>query len=215
VIVTPGAPVPEKDPANTGVWKPAPHTTEIRPLPAPPDKKNGATLEKPEPMEQPPAPETPKGTDDFPADIPQFNLVYDKVASGQQPFPDGFNWLKEKGYRTVLHLRAPDEDNTAIKTEVESKGMKYLSLEVSPKTLTREKVFEFSRILADQAGHPLFVFDRKGSIAGPLWYLHLRLTENKLEMEALPLATRLGLKEETAGANTDWWLAINQVLRGS
>ena len=63
----------------------------------------------------------------------------DRVASGLRPLLDGgLDWLQANGYRTVLHLRQPGEDDTADRKQVEKRGMKYLSMEVSPETLTPE-----------------------------------------------------------------------------
>ena len=52
-----------------------------------------------------------------PVDVPGYTVVRARVASGQQPFPDGIAWLQTKGYRTVLHLRAPGEDGTAARRQ--------------------------------------------------------------------------------------------------
>lgn len=202
---------------------------DTRPMPTPPrgakllppEAPSGAKPESPTaPAEapdqaKPKPPEGRPGATDFPPDIPQYSLVYDQVAAGLQPFPEGFSWLKDHGYRAVLYVRAAGEDDTAVRTEVESKGMKYLTLEVSPSTLNRELVREFSRTIGDSRDQPLFVFDRKGMLAGSLWYLHFRMTENQADMQARPRAARLGLKEDVAGEYADLWLAINQLLRGN
>jgi protein tyrosine phosphatase (PTP) superfamily phosphohydrolase (DUF442 family) len=193
---------------------------DTRPMPTPP---KGAKLLPPDmpgaKTDGPPSPaETPDnhpGATDFPPDIPQYSLVYDKVAAGLQPFPEGFAWLKNHGYRTVLYVRAAGEDDTAVRTEVESKGIKYLTLEVSASTLNRELVREFSRSIGDSRDQPIFVCDRKGMLAGSLWYLHFRMSENQTDTQARARATRLGLKEDAAGDYADLWLAINQVLRGN
>ncbi len=60
----------------------------------------------------------------------------------------------------------------------------------------------------------MFVFDRKGMLAGTLWYLPFRLSESQPDQQARARAVRLGLKEEASGEYADLWLAINQLLRG-
>ena len=213
---------PQVTESRSGGQQPA--VTETQPMPMPPRgakllAPEGPTAPKPivpaEAQEEPKSkPAEPKpGATDFPADIPQFNLVYDQVAAGLQPFPEGFNWLKNHGYHTVLYVRAAGEDDTAVRTEVESKGMKYLTLEVSSQGLNRELVREFSRSITDSRDHPIFVFDRKGMMAGALWYLHFRLTESQGDADARSRAVRLGLKEDATGEYADLWLAINQLLR--
>jgi protein tyrosine phosphatase (PTP) superfamily phosphohydrolase (DUF442 family) len=159
----------------------------------------------------PPPAEAPK----FSADIPKYNIVYENVSAGIQPFPEGFTWLKSNGYRTIVFLRMLGEDDSVLRTEVEAKGMRFVSMEVGPKTLTREQVQEFGRIIRDTTGHPLFVFDRKGMPAGALWYLHFRLNDNEPEAQARGRALRLGLKDDQSGDHADLWLAINKLLAGS
>ena len=138
-----------------------------------------------------------------------FGLV--DVAAGLQPFPEGFTWLRDRGYRTVVNLRAAGEDDTAARTNAESKGLKYISLEIAPKTLNRDLVAEFSKIVAESANQPVFVYDRKGHLQGAMWFLHFRLADNLAEPEARRKAVRLGLKEEMTGEYGDLWLAINQI----
>jgi protein tyrosine phosphatase (PTP) superfamily phosphohydrolase (DUF442 family) len=177
-------------------------------------------MERPAPP--PELPPTPPGNDaqgqrkdDLTVEIPQFEVVYDKVAAGLQPFPDGFRLLAAQGYRSVLHIRQETEDATAVKASVEPTGLAYRDLVVSAKTLTRETVDRFSRLVSDPSGHPLFVFDRKGHLAGALWYLHFRLNDGLPDAEARRRAARLGLVEETAGDQADLWLAIHAILRGA
>jgi protein tyrosine phosphatase (PTP) superfamily phosphohydrolase (DUF442 family) len=224
--------VPPAMPPAVGSWQPGPNgvqprVVESRPLPAPdssgtrllPPDQDGAKLSTPEVeetrkpiLEKPQVP--PTDTGEFPPDVPNFNPVYDKVSSGLRPFAGGFEWLKNRGYKTVLHLRGPGEDEAADRAEVERLGMKYLSLEVGPRTLNAELVKAFSKVVQEKDAQPLFVYDRKGLPAGALWYLHFRLTDNMPEAQARVKAMRLGLKEETTGDSADLWLAINQILRG-
>jgi protein tyrosine phosphatase (PTP) superfamily phosphohydrolase (DUF442 family) len=157
-----------------------------------------AVTAKPMPPESPARVETqarPEPTESAPLDIPQFVIVRDRLATGQQPFPDGVAWLQTKGYRTVLHLRAPGEDNTAARRQFEKRGLTYVSLEVAPGQLTREMVQQFSALVGDEASLPMFVYDRDGSLTGGMWYAHIRLggaTEDK----ALDEAKRLGLRPD-------------------
>jgi protein tyrosine phosphatase (PTP) superfamily phosphohydrolase (DUF442 family) len=158
----------------------------------------------------------PKRPPSLPVGIPHFAAVYDKVASGLKPLLDGgLDWLQANGYRTVLHVKSPGEDAAADKREVEKRGLKYLSLDVSPQTLSPAVVEQFNRIVGDTAGYPLFVYDKDGMLAGGLWYLHFR-TEDKVNDEtARTQANRLGLKEEAVGDHKAMWLAIQKFLQES
>src|SRR5438874_10805275 len=65
-------------------------------------------------------------------DIPRFNSVADGLYRGGQPTEKGFRFLKEKGIKTIINLRAEDQSEKAI---VEKLGMNYVQVpvdEVSP-----------------------------------------------------------------------------------
>jgi protein tyrosine phosphatase (PTP) superfamily phosphohydrolase (DUF442 family) len=125
---------------------------------------------------------------------------------------DGLDWLKSAGYRTVLFIRRPGTDDSADRREVEKRGMKYVTLEVSAQTLTATVVEQFNRIIGDTAAQPLFVYDNDGTLAGGLWYLHFRTADAASDETARSHAARLGLKEAGTDEQRAMWLAIQQYL---
>jgi len=167
---------------------------------------NPATPPKPAVTEE--RPPTPS----FPVGIAQFDYAIDQVANGLKPLLDGLDWLKEKNFRTVLHIRQPAEDDSAERRQVEKRGMKFLSLEVSPQTLSGTTVDDFNRIIGDVSNYPLFVYDRDGMLAGALWYLHFRTVDQASDQAARARATRLGLREDQNGEQKAVWLAIQKFL---
>jgi protein tyrosine phosphatase (PTP) superfamily phosphohydrolase (DUF442 family) len=128
---------------------------------------------------------------------------------------DGIDWLTQNGYRTVLHLRQPGEDDAAERKLFELRGMKYLSLELSPQTLTRAVVDEFNRIVGDRTNYPLFIYDKDGALSGGLWYLHFRAVDRLSDEESRARAARLGLRETQNSIQGDMWLAIKKYLSES
>jgi protein tyrosine phosphatase (PTP) superfamily phosphohydrolase (DUF442 family) len=172
------------------------------PLSIPPVVPEKEPAEK-EPVQQPPA---------LPVDIPQFAQVNDKVASGHKPLPEGLTWLRDRGFKSALHLKAPGEDDAAARRQFEAKGLRYVSLEVSPEAIKQGVGTDFSAILKDAARQPLFVYDRDGSLAGPLWFLHFRLTEGLNREKALEELSRLGFKPDEDGPQRELWLAVQQQL---
>jgi hypothetical protein len=147
-----------------------------------------------------------------PIDIPQFAIVRPGLASGQQPFPDGVDWLKARGYRTVLHVRAPGEEAAAARRQFESKGLRYLSLEVSPTRLSKAVADRFSSLVTDPANRPLFVYDRDSALLGGLWLLHFQLHEKLPPEKALAEAKRLGLKTDEDGESRTMLIAVQNLL---
>jgi hypothetical protein len=162
-----------------------------------------------------PAPNVDEERDNpLPIDLPGFAIARPGVASGLRPFPDGLAWLKKQGYRTVLHLRQPGEDNAASKRLVEGKGLKYLSLEASPARLSKELYEQFVKLVDDKGNHPLFVYDRDGSSAGGLWYLYFRVQLKYADDKARAEAKRLGLRFDDDDPEHDTMvLAVQNLLK--
>lgn len=209
-------------------WQPAPDRGGVRlnvpaETPEPPREpvRASAPPQAPAPMPQAPAPmpQAPAAapvtpSPSLPSGIPQFAVAKEKeqVATGLKPLLDGLDWLQANGYKTVLNLRQPGDDDSADRRQVEKRGLKYLSLEVSPATLNQAVVDDFNRLVADPANQPLFVYDRDGMVAGGLWYLHFRTVDRASDEEARARAARLGLKEDANGPHRAMWLAIQKLL---
>jgi protein tyrosine phosphatase (PTP) superfamily phosphohydrolase (DUF442 family) len=185
------------------------------PEPIPSDRsRESARITPPESPEPPQAgnPEKPRPTPRLPAGIANFAEVIPGVASGLRPMFDGVDWLKANGFKVALQIRAPGENGDGDKNLFEQRGLKYLSLEVSPKTLTPQVVDDFNRIVADPANRLLFVYDKDGSLAGALWYLHFRTAGKLSDEEARKKAAPLGLKEDAEGSQREMWIAIQKYL---
>jgi protein tyrosine phosphatase (PTP) superfamily phosphohydrolase (DUF442 family) len=169
-----------------------------------------------QPQKKPAAAESPPGKlppPPLPVGIPQFAVARDRVAAGLRPMlDDGLDWLQASGYRTVLHVRRLGEENSTDRKQVEKRGLKYVTLEVSPQGLSKEAVAEFSRVVGDAAGYPLFVYDRDGALAGALWYLHFRTAEGMSDEGARLRAAGLGLREDREGLHRDMWQAARKLL---
>lgn len=149
----------------------------------------------------------------LPVGIPQFASPMDNVAAGLRPSLDeGLDWLQARGYRTVVHIHLPGEDEAADRKQVEKRGLKYVSFEVSPQTLSKTIVAEFNRRVRDTSGQPVFFYDRDGSLAGGLWYLYFRTLEQFSDDVARIRASALGLREDRDGAHRDMWLAVQKYL---
>jgi protein tyrosine phosphatase (PTP) superfamily phosphohydrolase (DUF442 family) len=147
-------------------------------------------------MDEPSTPEPRKPLDDRAAGISEFTPVKPGVSAGGRPELDGLDWLKAKGYLTVVYLRRPGDDDTTDRRQVERRQMKYVSLVVAPEMLTQAWLDEFNRVVGDSNARPIFVYARDPAMAGPVWYLHLRTAEFLTHDEARVRAARLGLRDE-------------------
>jgi hypothetical protein len=205
-------PNPSTEPARDPVRLGTPELGQNRDSALPPQTR--------EPPRLPPEPAAPRPgvreertpTPPLPVGIPQFTPAKERITNGLRPHLDGLDWLQANGYRTVLHVRLPGEDDTADRRQVEKRGLRYVSLEVSPQTLSRPVADEFNRIVGDANAQPLFVYDREGMLAGGLWYLHFRVIDGLSDQAARAKAASLGLKEDEGGAHRGMWLAIQRLL---
>jgi protein tyrosine phosphatase (PTP) superfamily phosphohydrolase (DUF442 family) len=200
---------PSVSEARTGVQEP---TVRL----APPELSTpGPSAQTTEPPVATPPPAVSERRDPAPAapiDIPQFAMARPRVANGLQPFPDGIAWLKGQGYRTVLHVRAPGTDDTAARRQFEKYGLRFVSLEAEPRTLTKATVDSFNRLVNDEANLPLFVYDKDASVTGGLWYLYFRLMEGTSDEKARGEAARLGFRQEQDDRHRTMWIAVQKLL---
>jgi len=197
-------------PANGGVRLAIPETAPSR------DSVRLGQLEAPASAPKPAISESktsePPPALPLPTDIRLFVPVYDHVASGLRPANlEGLNWLKANGYRTVLYLRQPGDNEETDRQAMERRNFKYLSLEVTPQNL-RDALDHFNSIVNDSANQPLFVYSNSAMITGAMWYLRFRGADRLEDSAARARAAGLGLQEELSDANRPMWLAIQKVL---
>ncbi|HXG11146.1 MAG TPA: hypothetical protein VNK04_15405 [Gemmataceae bacterium] len=207
-------PVPPPEPS----WRPSPDATPWPATPSPPRDPvrlyPPETAEPPQPPAKPDAKEERPPSPPLPVGILRFAMARPRVASGLRPSLEGLDWLKDNGYRTVLYIRRPGEDDATDRRQVESRrGMKYVSLELSPQNL-REVVDQFNHLVGDAASQPLFVYDRDGTLQGFLWYLHFRIVDLAPDDEARLRAGWLGFREDGNPELREIWLAVQKYLSG-
>jgi hypothetical protein len=178
-----------------------------KPITLPPDLLN----KKSDTIAPVKVPETPPAA---PVGITLFSELKEKtLATGLKPDLEGLDWLRSNKYRTVIHLRRTGHDDSADREQVERRGMKYVSIEMKPDTLTKETVEQFGKIVGDAANQPAFVYDRDGLLAGAMWYLHLRLNENTPDELAKSKAEMYGLKQAGTDEATAFWAKIQELLK--
>jgi protein tyrosine phosphatase (PTP) superfamily phosphohydrolase (DUF442 family) len=201
------------DPLGRSLLDPGVHLSA--PIPDDPDSARPFTAPMPDAPAVAPVPSILNDKDaalPLPVDVPQFALAKDRVAAGLQPFPDGIAWLQGHGYKTVLHVRAPGEDDSAARRQFEKRGLRYVSLEASPTNLSKDLLEQFDRVTTEDANLPLFVYDKDGGLAGALWYLYFRTVEGTSDEKARSEAVRLGFQPDQNGEHRAMWNAAQNYL---
>jgi hypothetical protein len=147
-----------------------------------------------------------------PTNIRLFVPVNDHVSTALRPInTDGLDWLKSTGYRTVLCLRQPGENDDIDRPAIERRNLKFISLEVAPQNL-RDALDKFNSIVKDSGNYPLFVYSSSSMISGTMWYLHFRTAGQMDDKTARAKAVSIGLQEEQNDSNRPMWLAIQKTL---
>lgn len=142
--------------------------------------------------------------------VPGFVRVNATAASGRKPALDGFDTLKQQGFRSVVYLHPPGADVGAVRDVAEKKGLTFTAIETTPEKLT-DAAASFDRVLMDRSAQPVYVFDDDGLRAGALWYVRFR-TADQLSPDVARIRARgLGLTDESDEARA-YWVAIQQHL---
>ncbi|WP_053057701.1 fused DSP-PTPase phosphatase/NAD kinase-like protein [Rubrobacter aplysinae] len=117
------------------------------------------------------------------------------VATAGQPSRKHLQSLAGAGYRTVLDLRAPEENRGLDEPEaVREAGMQYINLPVTPDTL-RDEIFDrFRQIMDDPARRPILLHCSSANRVGALLLPYMILEEEKSYEEASEIASRVGLR---------------------
>ena len=132
--------------------------------------------------------------------------VESKLAGGSLPTDSGLDWLAEKGYRTILDLRESGEATPAFIADVTKRGMRYIALPISAKTVDTDHVTRFQFEISLSDARPLYFFDGDGTRAGTMWYLRRVMVDKVDPQVAKRDAEELGLTDPT------FWAAANAFL---
>lgn len=149
-----------------------------------------------------------------PTGLPGYAVVMDRVATGRKPTIDGFDTLRNQGYRSVVYLHAPAKDISAAKSLADKKGLTFIAISIEPANL-KAAYGEFAERIGNTSNRPIYVFDDDGIRTGTLWYLHFRKVESMSDEAAQIRAAPLGLRDASGDEKTNFWLAIQELLTKS
>jgi protein tyrosine phosphatase (PTP) superfamily phosphohydrolase (DUF442 family) len=97
-------------------------------------------------------------------DIPRFGVLTDGLYRGGQPTTKGFQFLKDKGIKTIINLRK--ENNSEAKV-VEKLGMNYVQIpidEVMPwSKIPQAAVAKYFELINNPDNYPIFFHCRRGA----------------------------------------------------
>lgn len=145
-----------------------------------------------------------------PTGLPGFTKIKDGVAAGGKPALEGFDSLKQAGYRTVVYLHPAGADVGKAKDVAESRGLAFVAIETTPEKLAAAAE-QFNRAIGERATKPVYVYGDDPLRAGAVWYLHFRTVDLHSPEVAKIRARGLGLSD-TGDEAKAFWVAIQQYL---
>lgn len=112
-----------------------------------------------------------------------------------QPTEDDLKSLKPSGFRTVINLRASDEDGALTDEErlVEGAGLNYSAIPVSPTTLDDPAVQRFIQAVDSEGGQPAVAHCGSGGRAGIMVLLYLAVKHGWSVAQTLAEGDKLGI----------------------
>jgi len=147
----------------------------------------------------------------LPVGIARYAQVKNGIFAGLRPDPEGIEWLKANGFGAVLHLRKAGTPSNADQELIEKRGLKYLTLDIAPETLSAVMLDQFNKMISDSANQPLFVYDKDGTLAGVMWYLHFRFVDRIGPELARAKGEQFGLKPADSDERKALWIAIQRI----
>jgi len=102
--------------------------------------------------------------------IPRFQMIAEGLYRGGQPEIEGFEYLKNNGFKTVINLRTENDEEGIVR----KLGMNYIHIPISIKPWSKipeAAIEQYFKVLADPANYPIFFHcrrgaDRTGALAG-------------------------------------------------
>lgn len=115
------------------------------------------------------------------------------ILVGGQPSPEQFASAQRLGYKTIVNLRLPDEEDNTDPEQIRNLGMNYVSFPMTGSAdLTEEKVREFAEAL-EAAETPMMVHCASGNRVGALFAMKAFYVDGLSPEEALEVGRKAGV----------------------
>lgn len=121
--------------------------------------------------------------------------ITNDISVGGQPKESDIQELQAKGFRTIVNLRTASDEGYVADEEhqVESRGLTYAAIPVSPKLLDDLAVQRFTGAVTSVDGPPAYVHCGSGGRAGLLTLLHLAVQNGWTVEQTLETGKKLDI----------------------
>lgn len=110
--------------------------------------------------------------DEMGAVVANYNRLRPQLATGGSIDLAEVDSLKQKGFRTIVDLRTPEEGTAEEKAAVEAAGMRYVNLPVAAGVPSDALIAELGKILEDASAGPVLLHCASGNRVGAVWAIY-------------------------------------------
>jgi uncharacterized protein (TIGR01244 family) len=128
------------------------------------------------------------------AAIPNYKVIAPGLAAAGQPAADELPKLGSLGFKTVINLRTPGEGGPANEKQlVESQGLRYVSVPITPASFSLADVEAVQKVLDDASAGPMLRHCASSNRVGATWAAVLARRGKPLD-EALAAGRDAGMR---------------------
>lgn len=117
------------------------------------------------------AAEVPFG-DKMGAEVANYNRLRPHLATGGSIDLAEIPSLKEKGFRTIIDLRTPEEGTEEERKAVEAAGMTYVNLPIAKGAPSDAQIARLGELIEDSNAAPLLLHCASGNRVGTAWAIY-------------------------------------------
>jgi len=128
-----------------------------------------------------------------PEEAPNYHRVSSQVATAGQPSAEVLKKAKALGFTTFVNLRTPQEGIDGDRKILESLGVRFVSVPLTPGTFSLADAKAVAAVLDDPKAGPVFLYCHSSNRVGGVWAV-VQALHGKSDEEALADGVKVGLK---------------------
>jgi uncharacterized protein (TIGR01244 family) len=125
--------------------------------------------------------------------IPNYRRLHSGLATAGQPAPEALAKLGDMGFRTVVNLRTQSEGAADERAVVESQGLRYVWVPITPDSFSLADVEAVEKVLRDPSSGPVLLHCASSNRVGAVWAA-IQAREGKPLDDALAAGREAGLR---------------------
>jgi len=106
------------------------------------------------------------------AEVANYNRLRPYLATGGSIDLSAVDSLKQKGFRTIIDLRTPEEGTEEERAAVEAAGMTYVNLPIAKGAPSDAQITRLAELLEDESAAPLLLHCASGNRVGTVWAIY-------------------------------------------